>query len=151
MIPLTWTIDHGWCTRIKWFSRILPHQKFAEICRKVYFAVEDYSEIDLIIANGYLSYMFFEQVVISGHEDYRRYSQLCQTNFQNALSRLPLLLPTYMETVAALNLGVRMYWTRKWQIKILSSCLQISTRRLRIYRGHAESHRSLEGLTEECS
>jgi len=88
-------------------SRIFPLERFAEICRKVYFAVDDYSEVDLILVNGYLSYMFAEHVVVSGLADYEKYYRLCSKNFRSALSRLPLLLPASMEVAAVLTLGVR--------------------------------------------
>ncbi|OTA87219.1 hypothetical protein M434DRAFT_24015 [Hypoxylon sp. CO27-5] len=88
-----------------WISQILSLDKFAEICRKIYFAVDDYSEVDLILANGYLSYVFSEHVVVSGRQDYREYFGLCRNNLHNALSRLPLLLPASMEVIAALTLG----------------------------------------------
>ncbi|KAI1378884.1 hypothetical protein F4677DRAFT_443364 [Hypoxylon crocopeplum] len=102
---LRWAKDHEEYTRLVWVSRILPLDKFAEICRNVYFAVDDYSEVDLIIANGYLSYIFSEHVVISGLQDYREYCLLCRKNLHSALSRLPLLLPASMEVIAALTLG----------------------------------------------
>ncbi|KAI1105790.1 hypothetical protein F4804DRAFT_340971 [Jackrogersella minutella] len=102
---LRWAKDHAGYTRIIWVSEILPLEKFAEICRKVYFAVDDYGEVDLIIANGYLSYIFSEHVVVSGLPDYREYCRLCRDNLHSALSRLPLLLPASMEVIAALTLG----------------------------------------------
>ncbi|KAI1414111.1 hypothetical protein F5Y13DRAFT_179093 [Hypoxylon sp. FL1857] len=102
---LRWAKDHEGYTRMVWVSHILPLEKFAEICRKIYFAIDDYSEVDLILANGYLSYVFSEHAVVSGLQDYREYFQLCQKNLHNALSRLPLLLPASMEVIAALTLG----------------------------------------------
>lgn len=94
-------------TRIAWISRTLPLEKFAEICRKVYFAVDDYSEIDFILANGYLSHIFSEHGVVSGLQDYRARCRLCRENLHIAFSRLLLLLPASMEVIAALTLGVR--------------------------------------------
>jgi hypothetical protein len=87
-------------------SQILPLEKFTEICQKVYFAVDDYSEVDFILANGYLSYIFSEHVVVSGLQDYREYYRLCQKNFYSAFARLPLLLPPCIEVIAVLTLGV---------------------------------------------
>lgn len=98
--------DHEAFTRIAWIAQILPLQIFTEICRKVYFAVDQYSEIDFILANGYLSYMFSEHVVVSGLKDYQGYCQLCRENLEGALSQLPLLLPASMDAIAALTLGV---------------------------------------------
>lgn len=73
----------------------------------MYFAVDDYSEIDFILANGYLSHIFSEHVVVSGLQDYGAYCRLCRENLHIAFSRLPLLLPASMEVIAALTLGVR--------------------------------------------
>lgn len=82
---------------------------FTEICRKVYFAIEDYIETDLIIANAYLAHVFTEFVAVTGqHAEYREYAALCHKNLEAALLRLPLLLPATMEAVAALTLGVRL-------------------------------------------
>jgi hypothetical protein len=52
-------------------SQILPLQKFTDICRKVYFAVEEYKEVDFILANAYLKYVFAEHIVVFGRQDYR--------------------------------------------------------------------------------
>ena len=98
--------EHKAFTRIAWLSQILPLEKFTEICRKVYFAVDEYFEVDLILANGYLSYIFSEHVIVSGAQDSREFCHLCRENFEAALSRLPLLLPATMEVIAALTLGV---------------------------------------------
>jgi hypothetical protein len=98
--------DHEEFTRIAWISQILPLQNFTDICQKVYFAVDEYSEVDFIIANAYLSYIFSEHVVVSGISDYREYCQICRENLHDALLRLPLLLPASMEVIAALTLGV---------------------------------------------
>jgi hypothetical protein len=103
---LTGTLDHEAYTRITWISQILPLQKFTDICRKVYFAVDDYSEVDLILTNAYLSYTFSEHVIVSGRQDYRAYCCLCRENLDNALAGLPLLLPASMEVIAVLTLGV---------------------------------------------
>lgn len=100
------TLDHPKNTRVAWISHILPLQRFTDICQKVYFAVDDYSEIDFILANGYLSYMFFEHVVLSARQDYQEYCQQCRQNLHGALSQLPILLPASMEVIAALTLGV---------------------------------------------
>lgn len=96
--------DH---VKTTWISRILPLEMFAEICRKVYFAVEDYDDVDFILANGYLYYVFSEHVIVSGLDENREYYTLCRENFQNAFSQLPLLLSPSMKVVAALTLGVR--------------------------------------------
>ncbi|KAE8451664.1 hypothetical protein EG329_003121 [Mollisiaceae sp. DMI_Dod_QoI] len=102
---LRWVKSHEDHIKTTWISRILPLEMFAEICRKVYFAVEDYDDVDFILANGYLYYMFSEHVIVSGLDENREYYTLCRENFQNAFSQLPLLLSPSMKVVAALTLG----------------------------------------------
>ncbi|KPM41083.1 hypothetical protein AK830_g5462 [Neonectria ditissima] len=82
---LRWAKVHANNFRITWICRILSLEKFEEICRKVYFAVDDYTELDFIIANGFLSYVFAEHVVVYGTESSRTYPS--------------------MEAIAALTLG----------------------------------------------
>ncbi|KAF2877676.1 hypothetical protein BDV95DRAFT_535423 [Massariosphaeria phaeospora] len=102
---LRWAKEHQHYFRIAWISQVLPLENFAEICRKVYFAVDDYSEIEFVLANAYLSYVFSEHIVSSGLQEYREYCQVCRNNLNIALARLPLLVPATMEAVAALLLG----------------------------------------------
>lgn len=64
------------------------------------------SQIDYILANGYLSYIFFEHQLISGRLDYAEYSRICRNNLNDALTKLPHLIPSSMEAIAALTLGV---------------------------------------------
>lgn len=90
-----------------WISRVLPLDTFSEICRRVYFAVEDYSEIDFILTNGYLQYVFSEYTSATGLHVFLEHHQTCQRNLQTACARLPILLTPSMEVIAALTLGVR--------------------------------------------
>ena len=99
-------LDHEYLTRIAWISRVLPLEKFTEICRKVYFAVDQYSEVEFILANGFLYYIFAEHVAVSGNVDYGEYFCICRKNLHDGLMRLPLFLPASMEVIAALTLGV---------------------------------------------
>lgn len=105
-IILTKTTEHEGYFRISWISHILPLEKFADICRKVYFAVEDYTEIDYILANAYLSYIFAEHVVVTGFQEYKGHSLLCRKNLYGTVTRLPLLIPASMEVIAALTISV---------------------------------------------
>ncbi|KAI0879413.1 fungal-specific transcription factor domain-containing protein [Hypoxylon argillaceum] len=86
-------------------SRYLPLEKFTEICQKVCFAVDEYSQLDFILANGYLSYIFSEYITVTGNHNYQKYYTLCRQNAQVALSRLPLVLPASIEAIAALLFG----------------------------------------------
>jgi hypothetical protein len=94
-------------TKTPWFPELLPQRHLTELCQKVYFSVEEYSEIDFILANGHLSYTFFQHVMTSGRPDFFEHACLCRTNVDSALSRLPLILPATMNVIAALTLGVR--------------------------------------------
>ncbi|KAI1261042.1 fungal-specific transcription factor domain-containing protein [Xylariaceae sp. FL1019] len=105
ILALRWAREHQSLFRIETIGRILPLETFTNICRKVYFAVDGYSDIDFILANGYLSYVFSEYTGYTGEHDLRAYCKLCRQNAQLALTRIPLLLPATMETVGALLFG----------------------------------------------
>lgn len=94
--------------KVTWLSRILPLDKFTKICQKVYFAVDDYTDVDFVLANGYLYWLFSEYFVISESDVYRGYCLQCRQNLHIALSRIPFILPPTIDTVAALTIGVRM-------------------------------------------
>lgn len=103
---LTLLKEHERYARIGWVCRILPLNRYEELCRKVYFAIDEYTDIELIIANGFLSYVFAEHAAIYGMEPSRLHCRTCRTNLGVLLSRLPLVLSPSFETVAALALGV---------------------------------------------
>ncbi|KAI0514846.1 fungal-specific transcription factor domain-containing protein [Xylaria bambusicola] len=105
VFALRWAKEHKMFFRIDSLSRILPLQRFTDICQKVYFAVEDYSQFDFILANCYLSYVFSEYNTLTGKDKYRDYYRQCRLNAQFALSQLPLLLPATTEAVATLTFG----------------------------------------------
>lgn len=83
-------------TRLTWLAQILPLNEFAQICQKVYFSVDGYTEIDYILANGYLSYVFFEHLVVSGQSGFAEYSQLCRRNLDTSIAKLPVLTSSSM-------------------------------------------------------
>ncbi|KAI1312331.1 fungal-specific transcription factor domain-containing protein [Xylaria venustula] len=105
VLALRWANEHKLFFRIESLSRILPLEQFTKICQNVYFAVEDYSEFDFILANCYLSYIFSEYSSVTGKHKYQEYYRLCRQNAQVALSQLPLLLPATIEAVASLTFG----------------------------------------------
>lgn len=80
---------------------------FEDICRKVYFAVDDYTHADYILTLGFLSYIFSEHKVSTGAENSGEYSQMCREAFSDAVSKLPLTLPSTLEVVATLLMAVR--------------------------------------------
>lgn len=103
---LRWAKNHNTNSRISWISDVLPLQRWTDICQKLFFAVDDYGAVEWILANGYLSYIFFEHIVVTGRAEYKVHCCLCRSNMYAALGKLPLLLPASMEMVAALVLGV---------------------------------------------
>ena len=104
---LAYCLDHTSQFIVDLVCRVLPLDYITKICRNVYFAVNDYSEVDFILTNAFLGYFFFEHAISSGNQDYRDYSTQCRKLFRSSISRLPLLVPATMEVIAALLLGVR--------------------------------------------
>ncbi|KAF7547811.1 hypothetical protein G7046_g8890 [Stylonectria norvegica] len=102
---LKWAKVHANHVRLSRICSILPLEKFEEICRKVYFAVDDYTEVDYILANGFLSHAFSEHVITSGSQTSRTHCQLCRFNLCTSISRLPMLLLPSMEVIAALTIA----------------------------------------------
>ena len=98
--------EHASNVRIAWLTQLLPLERFIAICQKIYFAVDRPSDIDYILANGFLGYVFFEHLVVSGRSDFVEHSQRCRKNLSTSLRRLPLILSSSMEVIAALTLGV---------------------------------------------
>ncbi|KAF4920407.1 hypothetical protein CGCVW01_v006905 [Colletotrichum viniferum] len=102
---LRWVRAREHFFRIARISRVLPIEYFEEVCRKMYFAIDDYTEIDFVLANGYLTYIFAEHLITIGLNDYREHWLMCRKNLHDAVARLPLLLPAAMDAVAALTLA----------------------------------------------
>ncbi|KAI6754601.1 hypothetical protein HG530_012353 [Fusarium avenaceum] len=102
---LWWAKAHATDFRIQWICNILPLAHFQQICTKVYFGVDDYSEAESIIASSFLSYVFAEYAVVYGDAKHGEYCQFFRSSLGQALSKLPLLLTASLEVVAALTLG----------------------------------------------
>ncbi|KAH8647954.1 hypothetical protein BX600DRAFT_443289 [Xylariales sp. PMI_506] len=98
--------DHKTNYMMVWLSWILPMERFTEICQRVCFAVDEYTSLDYIITNGFLSWMFGEYYTLFGDEIYRTHCIACGENLQHAVSKLSLLLPPSKDTVVALTVGV---------------------------------------------
>ncbi|KAI0468679.1 fungal-specific transcription factor domain-containing protein [Xylaria cf. heliscus] len=105
VLALRWAKEHKAFFRIDSIGRVLPLDRFTEICQKVYFAVDEYSQLDFILANGYLSYIIPEYIVATDNYAYHEYYVRYRQNAQMALSRLPLLLPATIDSVAVLAFG----------------------------------------------
>lgn len=84
-------------------------ENFAEACRRVYFALEDFSQATFIIVNAGLYYLFQEKAVTAETEaavrEYTGYFQLCRANLETGLANLKFFLGASMETIEALLLG----------------------------------------------
>lgn len=80
--------------------------KYGKICHSLYFPTGYHDLIDIIIGNGYLSYMFSEHANISNLQEYKEFGYLCRNNLRNALLRMPLLLKPSTESIAALTIAV---------------------------------------------
>lgn len=79
---------------------------FEDLCHKVYFAVDEYTHVDYILVVGFLSYMFSEHRVVTGTESSADHGQMCRDALSEALSRLPFILPSTLEVIAALLMAV---------------------------------------------
>ncbi|KAK7430447.1 hypothetical protein QQZ08_002966 [Neonectria magnoliae] len=73
---------------------------FIECCRKVYFAIEDYSIAVFVIVNAGLYYLFQENA-----DKCLEYHHLCRDNLETALSNWPLLHLPNKEMIETLLLG----------------------------------------------
>lgn len=84
-------------------------ENFAEACRRVYFALEDFSHATFIIVNAGLYYLFQEKSVMADSDEmvrqYTGYYELCRANLETGLANLKFFLGASMETIEALLLG----------------------------------------------
>lgn len=87
-------------------------ENFAEACRRVYFALEDFSHANFIIVNMGLYYLFQEKAVMAGAggdgaaaDRYTGYYRLCRDNLETGLANLRFFLGASMENIEALLLG----------------------------------------------
>lgn len=84
-------------------------ENFAEACRRVYFALEDFSQATFIIVNAGLYYLFQEKAVTAETDaavhEYTGYYELCRDNLETGLANLKFFLGASMETIEALLLG----------------------------------------------
>lgn len=84
-------------------------ENFAEACRRVYFALDDFSQATFIIVNAGLYYLFQEKSVTAESDaavrEYTGYYELCRDNLETGLANLKFFLGASMETIEALLLG----------------------------------------------
>ncbi|KAL7798921.1 hypothetical protein V8C43DRAFT_276605 [Trichoderma afarasin] len=102
---LKWAKENHSNYIVTWLSHILPLERLVEICQKVYFSVNGYTEVEFILTNGTFYWLYAEYAILSKQPKFHEYSRQCCENFQDAFSRLPFLLPASMEVIAALAMG----------------------------------------------
>ncbi|KAK3215062.1 hypothetical protein GRF29_19g2086471 [Pseudopithomyces chartarum] len=143
---LRWAKENVSNSRLTWLAQILPLTEFTHICQNIYFSVDGYSDTDYILANGYLSYIFFENLVVSEQPNFAEYSQLCRENLETALAKLPVLTPSSMNVIAALTLGAynaveNSQANAAWAFisAAASHCLMLGYNRIRTHSDDAES------------
>lgn len=82
---------------------------FTEACRRVYFALDDFSPATFIIVNAGLYYLFQEKAVTAESEaaakEYTTYYGFCRANLETALAHLRFFQGASMEAIEALLLG----------------------------------------------
>ncbi|KAF5135079.1 putative transcriptional regulatory protein C11D3.07c [Metarhizium anisopliae] len=82
---------------------------FTGLCRRVYFATEEFSDATFIIVNAMLYNLFMEQNSLAtdpmARDEYHAYMSQSQANLETALANTHLFLATRVENVQALLLG----------------------------------------------
>ncbi|KAL1970487.1 hypothetical protein VTN77DRAFT_4131 [Rasamsonia byssochlamydoides] len=85
----------------------LDFDQFNELCKKVYFAVEDYSLATFTLVNGGLYYLFLEVGMLRGRSvpESQESAAICRANFEYALGRFDIFTAPTFENIQALLLG----------------------------------------------
>ena len=88
----------------------LTLESFTDLCKSIYFSVDDYSAASATILHGGLYYLFLEYKVL-GKDEGRGQQQhelvsTCKANLETCLNNLDLLLPATDENIYAMLLGV---------------------------------------------
>ncbi|KAK4185955.1 hypothetical protein QBC35DRAFT_502472 [Podospora australis] len=83
-------------------------ENFGERCRKVYFAIEDYSIMFFGTVNATLYFLFRERAAFAEGTKQTQLLEcmaVCRDNFETVLANLPLLMPTRRESIEVLLIG----------------------------------------------
>uniref|UniRef100_A0A0B7KDP7 Xylanolytic transcriptional activator regulatory domain-containing protein n=1 Tax=Bionectria ochroleuca TaxID=29856 RepID=A0A0B7KDP7_BIOOC len=107
VIVLRWARENTPCYILFWLAQVLDIEQFADSCQRLYFPITNFSQLDFIIANSFLAWVFCEYGVVSGHQKYFGFGTQCQLNALNSISHLPLVLPPSSKTIASLVLGAQ--------------------------------------------
>lgn len=68
--------------------------------------VDDYSDIDFMLVNGYLYYVFIEYFFVLGIIVYKKYCCFCCFNFESIFCWFFFILLVNMEMIVVLIFGV---------------------------------------------
>ncbi|CAH0056886.1 unnamed protein product [Clonostachys solani] len=107
VIVLRWARENTPCYILFWLGQVLDIEQFADSCQRVYFPITKFSQLDFIIANSFLAWVFCEYGLVSGQHKYFAFGSQCQSNALNSISHLPLVLPPSSKTIASLVLGAQ--------------------------------------------
>lgn len=86
----------------------LDYMKFDDMCKKVYFATEDYSMALFTLVNGGLYYLFSEVCMLRGQNstEFKECAAICRSNFEYTIGKFDVLTAPTLENIQALCLGV---------------------------------------------
>lgn len=86
----------------------IDFEQFNDMCRKVYFATEDYSLSTFALVNGGLFYLFREITSVQGKDvpEAAENVALCRANLEYAISHFNIFMAPTKENLQALLLGV---------------------------------------------
>lgn len=86
----------------------IDFEQFNELCKKVYFATEDYSVATFTLVNGGLYHLFKGLASLQGKEfpEASENVNICRTNLEYALSRFNIFTAATSENLQALLIGV---------------------------------------------
>ena len=89
---------------------LMSAEDFFGVIRKVYFPGGGFTPADFIIANGGLIDVFLRGIFLeedsSKQKTLQRHMEMCETNLETALSRIPIHIPNSIEYILALLFGV---------------------------------------------
>jgi hypothetical protein len=86
----------------------IDFEQFNEMCRKVYFATEDYSLSTFALVNGGLFFLFKEIAFVQGKNvpEAAENAALCRANLEYAISNFNIFMAPTDENLQAILLGV---------------------------------------------
>src|ERR1700712_267972 len=91
----------------------VARDQFNDLCRSVFFRIEEYPISTAVIVYGTLKKLLQEfkwtETDDALRQQYQEWSQLCRTNLEICISNLDLLLPASFESAQALLVAVSIF------------------------------------------